>query len=489
MSTAHRILSSTAIQIFGKILTAVLSVVIIKYITSLETIPGLEGIPADYKLIYTYLSFFGILADFGLFTIAVREMSQARDEEEERFIMGNIYSMRLLTIIIAMAMASLFVYLIPLENYSWPVKVGVGIAAITTVLTMMASTASAILQVKLKMELPTIALIIGKIIMAGYIITVVLFYETIPYAFYQLLFAGIAGTLVTYVITIIYTKRLFPFSFQNSFPYWKKIFQDALPYGLAIVLGTIYFKIDVLLLSFFREKQEIAIYGYPSSIIELLAVFPIYFMNSVLPVMSKAFQENIEKVKTIARLSFNFLIIITLPMMVGGIILARPLMELIMSEAFLTGNVAGYYGSDLAFQLLITSTTFAFINTLFSFILIASGKQAKLLKINFVGVLFNIVANLIFLPTYGFIAAGIITILTELLIIFLTYRECRKQVKIPFDVVGMMKITFAAGVMGLFVFLSQGKIPIVPLIGIGGIIFIIGLLPLRIQTSLMHEKA
>jgi O-antigen/teichoic acid export membrane protein len=479
---ARRILSSTAIQIFGKLVTAVLSIIVIKYITGLESIPGLEGLPADYKLIYTYLTFFGIIADFGLFTIAVREISHAKTEEEKEFILGNIFGMRFFTILTAMAMASLFVFLIPLENYSWNVKVGVSIAAITTVLTMMASTTSSILQVNLKMELPTIALVIGKIIMTAYIAYVVIYFQEISYAFYHLIGAGIAGSLVTFIITYIYTKKIFPFTPKFSPAYWKKVFKEALPYGIAIILSTLYFKIDVLLLSFFRDKSEIAIYGYPSSIIELIAIFPIYFMNSTLPTLTRAFDETKDKAKQIISLSFNFLSLMALPMTIGGVILARPLMGFIMNEEFLTGNVMGYYGSDLAFQFLIISTFFAFFTTLFSFTLIASGNQAKLLKINLYGVLFNIITNLLFIPTYGFVAAGITTIFSEILIIVLTYRTAKKYVHFSFDWKTFMKICCASVLMGTFVFLIQDNVPIIPLVGIGAAVFIASLIPLRILT-------
>jgi O-antigen/teichoic acid export membrane protein len=484
---ARRILSSTAIQVFGKLLTAILSIIVIKYITGLESIPGLEGIPAEYKLIYTYLTFFGIIADFGLFTIAVRELSQSKNEEEKEMIMGNIFGMRFFTIITAMSMASLFVFLIPLENYTWNVKIGVAIAAITTVLTMMASTTSSILQVHLKMELPTIALVIGKIIMTAYIAYIVIFFQEIPYAFYHLIFAGIAGSLVTFIITYIYTKKIFPFTPRFQPAYWKKIFREALPYGIAIILSTLYFKIDVLLISFFRDKNEIALYGYPSSIIELISIFPIYFMNSTLPTLTRAFEESKDKAKKILSLSFNFLSLMAIPMVIGGVILARPLMGFVMNEQFLTGNVEGYYGADMAFQLLMISTVFSFLTTLFSFTLIASGHQAKLLKINLYGVLFNIITNLIFIPQYGFVAAGITTILSEVIIITLTYRAAKKQVNFSFELQTFAKITFAGLVMGAFVYLIQGSVPIIPLIGIGGAIFIAILVPLRILTPEVLE--
>ncbi len=480
MSTARKILSSTAIQIIGKVMIGMLSVVTIQYVTSLESLPGLSGVPSDYKLIYTYLSFFGIVADFGLYTIAVREISQAVSADEQRFIMGNIFGMRFFTILLAMVLASLFVFVIPFENYTWQVKVGVSLAAITTILTMMASTVSSILQVHLKMIQPTIALVVGKIIMTAYIVGVILFFPSLPMLFYHLLFAGILGTLVTYGMTAWTTKRFFPFSFRFHAPYWKKIFKEALPYGIAIILGTIYFKIDELMISFFREKNEIAIYGYPSGVVELLTVFPVFFMNNVLPSLSQAFRESVEKAKKIASLAFSFLAFMTFPMVAGGIVLARPLMNFVMGHAFLTGNVPGYYGADLAFQLALFPTLFAFLNILFTFVLIASGNQKKILRINLVGVIFNVLTNLVFIPHYGFIAAGITTIFSEIIVLVLTYLECRKTIHIPLDYKTLLKFAIAATAMGAFIWYGQSTISVIPLVGIGALVYLLVLLLLKV---------
>lgn len=480
MSVARKILSNTAIQVTGKLITAVLSIIIIKYITSLETIPGLSGLPAEYKLIYTYLMFFGILADFGLFTIAVREMSQARSEEETHSILGNIFGMRLFTIILAMTMASLLVFLIPFENYTLQVKYGVALAAITTVFTMLESTTSSILQVRLKMWLPTLSIVIGKCIMATYIVYTVTHFQRIDNAFYHLIAAGITGTLVSFLITFRYTKKFIPFTPRFEKLYWKKIFKEALPYGLAIILGTIYLKVDILLLSVFRPKEEIALYGYPASMIELLLILPIYFMNSTLPTLSRAFKDNTEKIQQIFSLAFNFLYTMAAPIAIGGIILARPLMALITNEAFLTGNTSSTYGADFAFQILLIPCSIAYLTTLLKFTIIASGNQGKLLKLNTAGVLFNIITNIILIPSYGFPAAAFTTLLSELLLFSITLKECKKYCQLRIDWITITKVTLGGAIMGAFVYLSQNSIPTIPLIGIGGLIYVTSLIPLGV---------
>lgn len=451
MSTARRILSNTFIQTLGKVLTAILSVVTIKYVTSLELNPQYAGVSSDYKLIYTYLSFFGIIADFGLFTIAVREF--AHGKKEPSYILGNIFGMRFVSIFLAMALACGVVFLIQDPNYPIEVKVGVIIAAVTTALTMLASTITSVLQEKLKMSFPTIALILGKIVMTGYIVWVVMNYSIVPQAFYQLLWAGVFGSLLTFIVTYIYTYQTIPFRFMCDMSYWKDIFKRSLPYGIAIILGTIYFKVDILILSFLRDKSEIAIYGYPASVSELILIIPIYFMNSVLPTLTRVIDQKSEKIQPVISLSMYFLLSLAVLICFGGMVLARPFIELIMNEKFLSDYSAGFYGSDLALQIIFVAFLFSFVTNLFSYILITLEKQKRLLYINLYAVIFNIITNIIFIPYFGFIACGVITVISQFLVLWLTYKECKKNITFSIPKIPIIKIFLIGIIMSLVLML------------------------------------
>ena len=71
MSLSRQIFSNTVIQLVAKLFIAFLSVVTIKMITSHL---GTQSY-GEYTYIYEYLAMFAILADMGIYTIAVREMT------------------------------------------------------------------------------------------------------------------------------------------------------------------------------------------------------------------------------------------------------------------------------------------------------------------------------------------------------------------------------------------------------------------------------
>ena len=98
---------------------------------------------------------------------------------------------------------------------------------------------------------------------------------------------------------------------------------------------------------------------------------------------------------------------------------------------------------------------FQFLNVLFAFILIAVNQQKKLLYINAVCVCLNLGLNLIFVPIYGFPAAAVTSVLSELFILIATFLVARKYLNFKISLINPIKIIFSALVMGAAIYLLQ----------------------------------
>ncbi|MFH1284754.1 MAG: flippase [Candidatus Peregrinibacteria bacterium] len=450
MSTARKILSNTLAQLLGKVLVAILGLVVVKIATNYLSVEGY----GDYVIIYEFLAFFGIAADLGLFTIAVKEMSQ--DEKKIPYIIGNVLSLRTFLVAATMILSVVAIYAVP-KYAGTRVPLGVAIASITVFLTIINGTITSVLQTKLKMGIASLATVLGKVVSVGFMVYVVFygFPTDSETGFYMLLAAGIAGNFVTLFMTHHYVRRITPLTYRFDIDLWKEVLIKSLPYGLALILNTVYFRIDSILLSYIRGAEEVGIYGVAMKMLENFAILPLYFMNSVLPVLTKAVKEKTEKYKDVIKYSFDFLAAMSIPMVVGGVILAYPIIFVVSTPEFLSRLPEGFYGSDIAFQILIFALLFQFLNVLFAFILIAVNKQSKLLYINGGCVIFNIVTNLIFIPIYGFRGAAVTSVLSELFILIATYLVAKKYLTFSINLKNLSKITLSALAMGAFIYFLQ----------------------------------
>ncbi len=193
--------------------------------------------------------------------------------------------------------------------------------------------------------------------------------------------------------------------------------------------------------------------------LEVLIIIPIFFMNSVLPTLSRHIKDSlhgkVNKIKDILVHSYHFLITISFASCFGAIILAKPIVLLMSNNEFLSNFSNKIYGSDLALQILMIAMVLTFLTTFLNFVLIAYGKQKKLLWINLKAVIFNLVTNLIFIPKYGLVGAAITSSISEGLILVLGFIELKRTTKdFKPGMKNTIKILFSALVMGLFTYFA-----------------------------------
>ncbi len=504
MSVARKILENTFVQFGGKIITAVLSIFVLRLISGYLGTAGY----GDYTTVYQFLAFFGIAADFGIFTITVKEMS--KDLKKIPIILGNVLGLRTLLAIVTMGLAAIAVFLVPSYTET-AIPVGVLIATLATFFTLLNGTVSAVLQVHLKMHYATIGLIFGKIISVGYIALVVkyLFVENTELGFQHLLWAGVLGNLVMFVITTFYTRRFTTISYRFDFSFWKKIFITSLPYGVALVLNNIYFRLDILLMTMVLPHTttladgstqcakaicgdtEAGLYGVGMRFLEMLIIIPIYYMNSVLPVMTKFLETSKQKVAQIIQYSFDFLVATAMPILVGGYLLATPIVELISDKEFVSGALHTF-GSDTAVRYLMFAMFFSFINALFGFTLVVLNHQKRLMYINLACVVFNLVSNLIVIPYWGFRGAAATSIICELFILYFTGKSVKKVLDFKINYSIALKVLFASTIMGIVVWLGdswmQGQwfiYKLALLIPAGGLVYAAVILKTKVLTPEM----
>jgi O-antigen/teichoic acid export membrane protein len=82
--------------------------------------------------------------------------------------------------------------------------------------------------------------------------------------------------VVNTFLNFFYAKHFFKFKFLWDTEYIKHIIKISLPYGFALFLSVVYFKIDIILLSLLEPKESadasIAFYSLPMKIVEVLMV-------------------------------------------------------------------------------------------------------------------------------------------------------------------------------------------------------------------------
>ncbi|MDZ4221604.1 MAG: polysaccharide biosynthesis C-terminal domain-containing protein, partial [Patescibacteria group bacterium] len=150
---------------------------------------------------------------------------------------------------------------------------------------------------------------------------------------------------------------------------------------------------------------------------------------------------------------------ITIPLVVGTLILAEPIMELI------AGN--GYGPSASVLRILIVATGFIFLGSLFSHAVVAIGKQKAMIKYYVAAAVLAVVLYIIYIPLYSYYAAAIVTVLSEFLIAVAAGIMVWRASWFKLSLRGFFAALIASMVMGAVLYsLSEFNVLIVSLVGI-----------------------
>jgi O-antigen/teichoic acid export membrane protein len=125
------------------------------------------------------------------------------------------------------------------------------------------------------------------------------------------------------------------------------------------------------------------------------------------------------------------LILLAIPIIIGGSFFAKDIILLLSSADFTSEKLI--VGADLLLQILLPIIILAFLNQLFSFALIGKNLQGKLLPINLTAMSLNLILNLIYLPIYGILAAAWSTVLCEIIVFVWLLVIIRKNFEFKFS--------------------------------------------------------
>ena len=152
-SVLRRVAWNTAAQAAGK--AVVLGIGLASVVITTRYL-GSAGY-GKVALAFAFVQMLGVLADVGLLTVVVREIS--RDPEQTDRLVGNALVLRLALSLVTLALAVIASVLLPWDHQ---VRVAVLIAGVPFVLGLVNSALVAVLQARLRMDRAAIADVVGR---------------------------------------------------------------------------------------------------------------------------------------------------------------------------------------------------------------------------------------------------------------------------------------------------------------------------------------
>ncbi|MDI9617633.1 flippase [Methanothermobacter sp.] len=350
---------------------------------------------------------FSILADLGMGTYITREI--ARDPGRARELASAGLGNRLILSLIVLVM----IILLPVTGiYRGSAAAVIMFIGGYMLVNAFSSFFNSMFQGFQRMEYQTIWNILNSFFILIGVLSVIWLGGSVVHVAIAYLIAAILS--LTYSV-LIFTGRFF----KPGVAFSCELIRKGLPFGITSVFYLIYFWIDSVMLSFMKGDVSVGLYSAPYRLLTVISSLYTVYLLAVFPIMSRFHVESSDSLRLTYRKSLKYLLILAIPLISMVFTLAGPIIELIFSSEYLD--------SVPALRILITATTFMFVNGITSNLLGSADRQDTVTRVTGAGALFNVTVNLILIPRFDFVGASAATVMTEFLMMILFLKVVREM--------------------------------------------------------------
>lgn len=390
MSISQALAKNASLQLIGKAVSTGLGMVAVAVMTRSL---GVEQF-GWYVTAFGFLQFVGLISDFG-FTVTTSNLL-AEPAFDRRTVLNVAFTWRFITALVFQLLAPIVFLFFP---YRSEIKLAVGLCTISFFALAISQVFLGYFREGLKIRVPVMAEIIGRIILvAGVAAT----------AFLNAPFLVVMGviTLASVISAIYLWLRVGPITFSLNKPVSLALWHKLAPTALTVMLNAIYLQGDRVLLPLFVNQTDVAFYGASYRVLDIIIQMASLIMGLVMPLITYAWSRQLlVEFKQRLDLGFTLLTLTILPMAIGVIMLAKPII------VFIAGPNFAPAGAILAW---LTISMFGVVfGMAFGHVMLAINRQKEAVYIYGSCALLSLAGYLLFIPKFGVWGAIGVTIFSE----------------------------------------------------------------------------
>ena len=453
MPKAVNIAKNTSYLTLALILQKIIS---FSYFTLLARYVGPDDL-GKYYIAISFTTIFAIFIDLGFSNVLTREV--AKNPDRSSCWLGNILTVKIL--LAALSVGAVFI-LVNILNYDPLIKTLVYVSAISMVLDSFSATFYALIRGFHNLKYESISSVVFQLIILIFGYGALLLGGGLIFAMSALALASAYNFV--YSLAIIKTKLKMAVRVIYDLPVIKEILIISWPFAAYAVLQRLYTYLDSVLLSIFSGNEQVGLYQVAFKIILALQFLPLAFTASLYPALSSYWQSNRDQLAISFERAINYLVIISLPIIVGAVVLSDKIILLFRE---------GYGGAAWPLRISIISLFFIFVNFPIGSLLNACDSQRKNTRNMAVVTVLSILMNLILIPRWQAVGASFTVLITSALMFFLGLFCVRKIIgRLPRkSLLIFFKSLLASLIMGLLVVIGRAHINIFIITAAGALIY------------------
>lgn len=386
---------------------------------------GAEGY-GKFTFAVSFIVLLVVFSDFGLPQIITREFAREQGREDE------FYSLLGLELLLILACAALIILGVFLTIGEKDVQRVILILSPFYLFNRFMGIYYSFFHARQKMEYEAWWGIFQSVLLLGFGLFVLFQFPSVENFSYA---HSLAAFVALIFILIFFHWRVLPLKIRWNFSVWKKFLRLSWPLALMAIFGVVYNYTDSVMLGYWGELAQTGWYNAALRI-TMAGLIPMGFIGaSFYPALSKFSKESKEKFQKAWDDELEIMILLALPLVVGGFSLAQKIIY-----AFYPFD---FFRSIFALQILIFTVGIIFLYRPFYDAMIIFNQQTKTFWVTVGGAVVNVVLNFILIPTYSLYGAAFATLVTNVLVLLAIAVSMKNLTFIRFPVLRIF-LTFLA---------------------------------------------
>ena len=405
-----------------------------------------------FSLVLSLLGIVGFIADLKLSRIVLRDV-MAADAEESGRVVGSYVGLRIVIGIVSYGVAMAWVLISAAFSSGYPPDVvqGTAIAGLNLIILSAAFGLILLFEARLWLRDVAVANVLGQVVQFAMTIGIaaaglasILWFS----------WATVANAVALLAFLYIVTRRTTRVRLAIEGRQWWLWLREAAPLALGAALDTVYFRIDIVMLSLLATDAAVGIYSVGYKFSDLIGALPLAVVTPALTMMVAAWPHDPGRFRRVFRHALIILTVGAIGTSVGFFVFAQPLMLALYGARY-----AGPRAVDSA-RLLVIGQGLHFFTLLAFSTLVAAGRNKLYPIAMLVGVLANIALNIVLIPEYSFLGSGWATVVTEVFVLaVLGFGVARIPGVRPFPLAAMVKCVVAGVVTAFAGWGLLGRVP------------------------------
>ncbi|OLD68044.1 MAG: hypothetical protein AUI33_09930, partial [Ignavibacteria bacterium 13_1_40CM_2_61_4] len=229
------------------------------------------------------------------------------------------------------------------------------------------------------------------------------------------------------------TKRLRP-----SFTEWKSLTLSAFPLGLGSILAQASVNLPPLVIGIMLTNADVGIYSAAAKLVGFLLMIDRVIATLLLPASARSFSRSAAALSEVLSGSLKLMIIVGLPLSIGGTILAPRILPLVFGIQ--------YASSGPVFGILTWFVFATLFHTLCTTGLIAIGQEKIYTRSMAIGAAVTVCSTLVLTAWFGVVGSAAAVVCSELVTVVIMLRQLRNFVRLEIPRYGVKSLA-AAGAM------------------------------------------